>query len=167
MSDHAQLTATLIVGQWQSRCGRCRQGTTAYDQRHSRVLSMSHLDRGRPCGARYTAIRSVDMGTDSERLWIMRPDLPQFDRRGALVPEVGIVYVGGALDGQHGRRPTGPDGPAGRLGRFVNPADPTDCRAARIAWGISDEPYLAAEYRRGELVGEVWQYTLISEEVRG
>lgn len=75
-----ELTATLLVGAYTSRCSQCKQGAAISDTHHSQIISPGRTDpNARPCGARFTEINSAQHG-DPERLTAtlraLRPDLP-------------------------------------------------------------------------------------------
>ncbi|MFH8257565.1 hypothetical protein [Streptomyces roseolus] len=73
-----ELTATLLVGDFESRCGNCRKPTLVGVDRHTDISGWVE-EPGGGCGARFTDIASTSSGVTTAHLRRLRPDLPLRD----------------------------------------------------------------------------------------
>lgn len=74
-AEGAQQTATLLVDRTSSACAACDQPTLPSALSHTDVSGYDPKPGG-GCGARFTAIRSVNRSVTEDDLRSMRPDLP-------------------------------------------------------------------------------------------
>lgn len=76
--DGTELTATIIVADFESTCSHCHKPTLVSDtDRHDRVAGYGPPQRG--CGARFTAITYATRRMSNQQRAVlaeMRPDLP-------------------------------------------------------------------------------------------
>lgn len=71
-----ELTATLLVGLFTSRCGNCRQPTLVYGVTHHTDVSGYEPKPGGGCGARFVDTAPDHPFVSAARLREMRSDLP-------------------------------------------------------------------------------------------
>ncbi|MGW3387304.1 hypothetical protein [Streptomyces cinereoruber] len=71
-----ELTATLLVGDFESSCGNCRKATLVHGvDRHTDISGWDEKPGG-GCGARFTDIASASRAVTAAHLRQLRPDLP-------------------------------------------------------------------------------------------
>jgi len=75
----SELTATLIIGRYQSTCSRCHRGTLMSTSHHTRELGYGVPAGKRGCGARFVDTATSDIGYTAKTLRELRPDLPVGD----------------------------------------------------------------------------------------
>ncbi|MFE8940993.1 hypothetical protein ACFYNX_26350 [Streptomyces sp. NPDC007872] len=72
----SELTTTLLVGDFESRCGNCDKPTLVHEvDRHTDVSGWEE-EPGAGCGARFTTIASASRNVTAADLRQLRPDLP-------------------------------------------------------------------------------------------
>ncbi|WP_435060396.1 hypothetical protein [Streptomyces sp. bgisy060] len=70
----AEVTATLLVDNFESLCGNCQQPTLLHGVHRHTDVSGWHPKPG--CGARFVNIASLSRAVTDARLRELRPDLP-------------------------------------------------------------------------------------------
>jgi hypothetical protein len=75
----AEVTATLLVGDFQSRCGNCNKPTLLHGVHRHTDISGWRPQPGGGCGARFVDIATLSRAVPAERLRELRPDLPVRD----------------------------------------------------------------------------------------
>ncbi|MEU5242482.1 hypothetical protein ACH4UR_37640 [Streptomyces lydicus] len=71
-----ELTATLLVGDFESRCGNCNKPTLLHGVHRHTDISGWQPQPGAGCGARFVSIASLSRAVPAARLRELRPDLP-------------------------------------------------------------------------------------------
>ncbi|MFJ8696841.1 hypothetical protein [Streptomyces roseolilacinus] len=74
------LTATILVGDFESRCGNCRKPTLVHGVDLHTDISGWDAEPDGGCGARFTGIASASRAVTAAHLRQLRPDLPIRDR---------------------------------------------------------------------------------------
>ncbi|MFF7953658.1 hypothetical protein [Streptomyces griseorubiginosus] len=73
-----ELTATLYISAFQSRCGHCQEPTMMDAHRHTDVSGLPSIPGG-GCGARFVDTASAHWAVGADDLRRCRPDLPVRD----------------------------------------------------------------------------------------
>ncbi|MFF8618821.1 hypothetical protein [Streptomyces sp. NPDC015350] len=76
----AEVTATLYVGDFESRCGNCNEPTLLHGVHRHTDISGWQPTPGGGCGARFVNIASRSRAVTDARLRELRPDLPLRDQ---------------------------------------------------------------------------------------
>ncbi|MEV6676408.1 hypothetical protein AB0N09_05990 [Streptomyces erythrochromogenes] len=71
-----EVTATLLVDDFESRCGNCRKQTLLHGVTRHTDISGWRPKPGGGCGARFVNTASLSRAVSSDRLRELRPDLP-------------------------------------------------------------------------------------------
>ncbi|MGC5263892.1 hypothetical protein ACPXCO_23015 [Streptomyces cyaneofuscatus] len=72
----AEVTATLFVDNFESRCGNCQKPTLLHGVHRHTDISGWQPEPGGGCGARFVNIASRSRAVSDARLRELRPDLP-------------------------------------------------------------------------------------------
>ncbi|MGW6202136.1 hypothetical protein ACWF9B_00555 [Streptomyces sp. NPDC055089] len=75
-----EVTATLFVDDFDSRCGNCQKPTLLHGVNRHTDISGWQPQPGGGCGARFVNIASRSRAVSDARLRELRPDLPLLDR---------------------------------------------------------------------------------------